>query len=623
LLSDALADQIAAGEVVERPGSVVKELIENSVDAGATRVELRLEEGGRKLMSVVDDGRGIPPGELELALTRHATSKLKRADQLVELLTLGFRGEALASIAAVARVTMRSRQEGASGGTELRSVPGEVREVRPCAMALGTQVRVEELFSALPARRKFLRSEATEVGHCVEAVLRTALVHPQVHFLVQHGGRQLLSLPKGNLSERVAQVLGRRGEGPYFEIEDEVDGVWVQAWLAPPEQASRQRGGLFVVVRRRVVSERSLQGIVAKCYGDLLEKGRHPVACLIVEPAHGSVDVNVHPQKSEVRFSEPQRVYGAVRHVLSRGVREAPWWRGPAEVDEGATGRDSFSAGRESGVASALDHWDESRPSLSAGRPFERKERPGNTRSGYRLGTRAVAGDYGEHKRSIRGEMQDLETRLGAQQAGPSRAWLSEEDAAPPAHAIEASGPSYLTCLRDGVALYVLDGELWAADLRRLRTFLLTRRLHAEFGGAGVQAQGLLPPLTVTLPRERVALIGTSRDRLLRVGVDAEAFGDDSVIVRAVPAALDGCTDVAGVEALLVRLTPWLRMQENADLKTRRVALDAVAGGEQAVDPEIAARYARRWLKQCLELEALEKLPGVRRWPAAALMRGR
>ena len=329
LLSPLAIDQIAAGEVVERPASVVKELVDNAIDAGSTRVDVELEDGGLTLIAVRDNGRGIHPDDLLLAVTRHATSKLRDPSELTDIGTLGFRGEALASVAAVARLDLRSRQPSAAVGTHLHVRPGEPPRMSPAGLPVGTQVEVHGLFANLPARRKFMRAEATEVGQCSEVLLRLAVVHPEVHVTLRHGKRELLNLPRGTLEQRVAQVLGRRVAGPLFYFEGEEDGTRVQVWLPTPEAAGRGRGGPYLVVRRRVVKERSLAQIVAQAYG----LGGEATACVFVEPPRASVDVNVHPQKSEVRFSDPQRVYAAVRRVLAAAMRAAPWG-GVAGVEE-------------------------------------------------------------------------------------------------------------------------------------------------------------------------------------------------------------------------------------------------------------------------------------------------
>lgn len=635
VMDAALADQIAAGEVVERPGSVVKELVDNAVDAGASRVDVRIEEGGKKLISVLDDGRGIVPGQLRLALTRHATSKVRRADELVELPTLGFRGEALASISAVARVHIRSRRTGADKGWELRVDPGQVAgageaDERPVGMAEGTEVRIEHLFSNVPARRKFLRSEATEVGHCVDAVLKTALVHPTVRFSLRHGARELLKFPAGTLADRVGQVLARRGQGPYLEVNEELEGVRVRGWFAHPSHASRQRGGAFVVVRRRVVKERSLANAVTQAYASTVPSGLHAVYCLWVEPAAGTVDVNVHPQKSEVRFSDPQRVYAAVRRVLSTAFAEAPWSVAAASpVDEGP------AVGSGSRVSDALSAWDDSARRTPVGKPFVAGGRGptsgASSTSRYRLGTRATQTDYAQQKFETRSQVAELRTRFEQARQGPQRD--ESDDSVSPASAQASSdaqpiGPSLLGVLEGPVALFEHEGALWAVDLRRLRGFLLLRRLQNELGGSGIVAQGLLPALTVTRPREEVALIARRNEDLRTLGMEVEAFGDDAVIVRAVPAAMTHCRDEASAAELLDQTIPWLRLREQQATAAERKESSASEGATAGLaalasvrGQAPAARFARRWLADAMALAPLESLPGVERWTVAQLMR--
>ncbi len=273
VLPPALADQIAAGEVVERPASVLKELVENALDAGARRIEIDLARGGLGGLTVLDDGRGIHPDDLPLAVTRHATSKIVQPEDLVEIGTLGFRGEALASLAAVATVRLRSRQAGMEVGRELVVLPGGEPRVDPVGMPLGTRVQVEGLFATVPARRKYLRAAATEAAACVEATLRLGLVEPTVALVLRNDGRVLVELPAEDGAARVARVLARRGYPAPVAIDGEEEGVAVRAFLVPPAGTRRGRGLVHVIVRRRVVAERSLARIVAAVLADHLPEG--------------------------------------------------------------------------------------------------------------------------------------------------------------------------------------------------------------------------------------------------------------------------------------------------------------------------------------------------------------
>ncbi|HLK89319.1 MAG TPA: DNA mismatch repair endonuclease MutL, partial [Polyangia bacterium] len=328
VLPAALADQIAAGEVVERPASVVKELVENAIDAGARRIDVEIEAGGRRLVRVVDDGCGMPPDEARLALRRHATSKIAAADDLWGLATFGFRGEALPSIAAVSRLTLATRTADAEAGVELTVEAGLETDARELGMPPGTQVTMRDLFFNTPARAKFLKAEATETANVSEALLRLGLAHPEVHLRLRVGGRVALDLPAHrDLAERVRAALARRGASALHEAAGDENGARVRAFLAGPEEVSTTARSTFLFVGGRFVRDRSLLHALALGYGPLLEKGRYPLAALFLDLPGREVDVNVHPQKLEVRFARAQEVYAAVRHVVGAAIAKAPWLR--------------------------------------------------------------------------------------------------------------------------------------------------------------------------------------------------------------------------------------------------------------------------------------------------------
>jgi DNA mismatch repair protein MutL len=586
-LDPALADQIAAGEVVERPASVVRELVDNAVDAGARRVEVELAAGGCARIVVTDDGHGIHREDLVLALTRHATSKVRRAVDLIEIATLGFRGEALASVAAVAEVRIRSRRVGAKVGQQLHSMPGRPGRVEAIGMAVGTRVEVLDLFGNVPARRKFLRAEATEVGHVAQTVLRIALVHPQVHFVVRTERRTLLDLVPTDGSGRVEQVLRRRGAGTLRHVVGEHDGVEVEAWLLEGDDAGRTAAATFVVVRRRVVRDKNLARLLAVACG--LPEGRHAVGCLRVDPAAGEVDVNVHPQKAEVRFSDPQRIYAAVRAVLGAPSEPAPSMLPP-------------TARAAAAMSDAVAQW-------------AARAEPASSRSAggapYRLRTEARGPSYAEHRRDVRAEAGLLQLRHAHAAA----------DAAPPVEVDGAidDGPAYLTCLPGPVGVFRAGDDLLAVDLTRLRAHLVYRHVRDDLGRGGATAQGLLSPAVVKVAAADVACVEAGREALAELGLVVEVFGDDAVMVRAVPAGLSGCIEQPDVADLVHRVLPWLRIRasKDTDLEGAVRAIAATSG------PDPAPRLARRWLRDLLRAgEDLAQIPGVTRWSAPALAGG-
>jgi DNA mismatch repair protein MutL len=636
VLPAALADQIAAGEVVERPASIVKELLDNAIDAGATRVEIELEQGGRESIRVIDDGRGIHGDDLVLALTRHATSKLRTPAQLIEIHTLGFRGEALASIAAVARVDLRSRMAGAVAGRRARALPGQLPTLEPIGMPFGTQVEVAQLFANVPARRKFLRSEATEIGHCIDAVIRVALVHPHVHVVVRHGARELLALPAADAATRVAQVLARAGaSGPLHAFAGERAGVQVQGFFAPPEQAQRQRVAGFVVVRRRVVRDRTLGQLLRQAYGDALAADLHPAAVLFVEPPPGSVDVNVHPQKSEVRFADAQQLFASVRELVAEGLADAAWWRRqavePSDAGEAAGAVAPAWASARPSTSAALSSWAPYAIPPERTRGSHAGEGGGGGGVGYRLGTRALGRDYASDKQQLRSEAEALRASLGERRGWPSRASLGEEprDDEPPRDEPEAApleqGPALIGQLPGPVALFEDRGTLVVVDLRRLRAHLVRTRLLRELAALPdrrIPAQGLLEPVVVRRRVDEHALLLRSRERLQALGVELEGFGEGAVVVRAVPALLRKVLDEDDVAGLIDRLLPWLRMHEHADAgpAASEVIVEAAASLAERRSVDTTPRLARAWLAEALREAPIDSIPGVRRWSASDLL---
>jgi DNA mismatch repair protein MutL len=321
VLDSALADQIAAGEVVERPASVVKELVENALDAGATNVQVEIDDEGVGRIEIRDDGAGMDADDAVLAVQRHATSKLRRFADLLELATLGFRGEALASIASVSKLELRTRTKDVDVGTCVRVEGGAAAEVRPIGCPVGTTVRVEDLFFNVPARRKFLKSQATENARVTQVLRRVGLANPGLRLRLVRDGRVALELlPASDLAHRLKQIFPK---DRFVTMDGEERGVRVRAWLGQAAAAQSGAGHLHLFVNRRPVQDAKIAKAIAYAYGDALPSGKYPSGVVFLELAPSSVDVNVHPQKAEVRFADEEVVMRAVDAVVSRAlVRE-------------------------------------------------------------------------------------------------------------------------------------------------------------------------------------------------------------------------------------------------------------------------------------------------------------
>ncbi len=486
-LPDGLVSQIAAGEVVERPASVVKELCENSIDAGAAHVQVELSAGGTRLVLVGDDGAGMEPEDARLSIERHATSKLADAAGLSAIATLGFRGEALAAIASVSRFTLTTRPPGALAATRVRVEGTGDPRVEEAGAPEGTRVEVADLFFATPARRKFLKRAATEAGHCVETVLRLALCHPEVGFALTSDGRRVVTTaPGAPLRERVALALGREVHDSLVELSGLSGRVQVTGYCAPPDQSRPNGRDVLIFVNGRAVRDRALAQAVFRAYASLLPPGRFPVAAILVALPLEEVDVNVHPQKLEVRFADPRAVFEAVSRTVAQALRPAPWLAKAAPPPPPPARREVRGAApvvREAGLADA--GW------LSPSFPMERSH---------------LGASPGAPPSEPRGYFSSL--RVLGQLAG-----------------------TYVVCEGGGGALVVLDQH--AAHER-----VLFERLREARRGKALSSQRLLLPAVVELSPRTAEALGARRDRLAEFGFEAEPFGGQSWSIAAVPALL-------------------------------------------------------------------------------------
>lgn len=358
VMTPLVASQIAAGEVVERPASIVKELIENSIDAGATRIEVELEQGGIELVRVTDDGSGIADSELGLAIMAHATSKIDTSEDLDHIATMGFRGEALASIASVSRITIRSRTAGQDHAAEIFAEGDAVRPVKPASGPRGTSVSVRNLFFNTPARRKFLRTPGTEQGRCMDVVRQIAMAHPGIAFVVKHDGRESMDVTGGvSPRERCLAILGEELASELIEIGDDAvgsSGVTLWGLIGKPSIARATASAQYIYVNGRIVRDRTLQHAVKEAYRGLIEPGRYPTAVLMLEMPPSVVDVNVHPSKAEVRFRDSSLVHQTVLRAVRNALRAHDL---TPSVDgkwgEGATGNGRGSGFNAGGIMPA------------------------------------------------------------------------------------------------------------------------------------------------------------------------------------------------------------------------------------------------------------------------------
>ena len=322
LLPDTIANQIAAGEVIQRPASVVKELLENAVDAGSTTIKLIIKDAGKTLIQVVDNGCGMSETDARMSFERHATSKIRAVEDLFELRTMGFRGEALASIASIAQVELRTRQRKNELGTRILIDGFQLKTQEPCQCIEGTNIAIKNLFFNVPARRNFLKTNTVEMRHIMDEFQRVALAHPDIFFSLQHNGSEVMHLPPTNLRQRIVNVLGQGSNKKLVPVREETDLVKLSGFVGKPDYAKKTRGDQYFFVNNRFIKSSSLNHAVVSAYEDLLPQNTYPLYVIFIDIDPARIDINVHPTKQEIKFDDDKMVYNylkvSVRHALGQ-----------------------------------------------------------------------------------------------------------------------------------------------------------------------------------------------------------------------------------------------------------------------------------------------------------------
>ncbi len=526
-----LVDQIAAGEVIERPSSVVKELLENSIDAGSSQIDVDLEDGGKRLIQVTDDGQGIVADQLPMALESHATSKLKDASDLHRILTLGFRGEALASIAAISTVELASRTGSDDVAHRIRGSEGSMEPLAPVAMRPGTRVSVKDLFSAVPARRRFLKASSAEVARCSASIKGAALAHPTVGFSLTHDGRTVLRYPADqSLPERIAEVLGSEVATRMIEVRSD-EGV--AGWVARPDLQRRNSDGIWTFLNGRPVRDKVMQHAVREGFKGFQIPGQYPMAVIGIEVEPDLVDVNVHPSKLEVRFRDREDVHRRIR----RAIRAALEAEGsvPELVLADVIAPDHVSD--EAPVVASLPR------DASAMEPAAEGDRviePGTS--------------YG-HQEPVAADQNLVSGSMRVFQVRNSFLILEEEDG------------------------------LRIIDQHALHEKILYEKILAA-REKGTLCQGLLVPEPVPLEPLQWSLFVEYRSALAELGLEAEEFGDGVALVRAVPQGFESRNPPELLREVLVRFEPIRSSGAAApDLRERLLQTMACKAAVKAGDP--------------------------------------
>jgi len=504
ILPETLSNKIAAGEVVERPASAVKELVENALDAGSTRIIIEVEQGGRSLIRVSDNGSGMGHDDALLAIERYATSKIHRDQDLFSIHTLGFRGEALPSIAAVSRFALVTREESAETGMEILVDGGKIKNVSEVGAPRGTMVTVKQLFFNTPARRKFLKTISTEMSHIADIVASIAMAHSQVLFRLSHNDKIVKDWPATSRPfDRVAEVLGSDLKKDLHPIEFSGDGIGVSGWIASPRVSRRSLRGVYIYVNGRFVRDRIIQHALFEGYAQRLVKGQYPAALVLISVPFDEVDVNVHPTKNEVRFARQRSVHDAVKSAVARTLREVdrPHWR-PVNFStdrrQSNAERVSETAREEFGIRNSEDVPRNSYPATRTPQPESRTPQP---------------------------EPHPAQPAPLTRQAP-----IWEEKRFADFRVIGQLHQTYILCESEE-GLILIDQH--AAHERILFEQLSSRSKQSRFN-----AQRLLVPETLEVGYREAEVLEKIMPDLGELGLEIEPFGGNTFVVKAVPGLL-------------------------------------------------------------------------------------
>jgi DNA mismatch repair protein MutL len=594
ILAENVANKIAAGEVVERPASVVKELLENAIDAGARSIRIEAESGGKRLIRVIDDGSGMNQDDALLAFERHATSKLRTADDLLSIATLGFRGEALPSIASISRLVLETRTAEEEQGTRVEFAGGKLLGVKPAGVPIGTSISVGDIFYCVPARRKFLKSETTELGHIASLVTHYALAHPECQFLLKTPTQEILNCaPVEKLGDRVYQIFGRQAldelmeipsqeapvrsaiTEPQLEADEQAATLRVTGFASRPEVQRSNRNGIYVFVNRRLVRDRLLLHAIGEAYRNITPPGVFPVVLLFLDLPYQEVDVNVHPAKIEVRFRHPQFVHDFTRDALRMALSTARPIPGFPAARAAAAGAVPGEARDFAGASTTMGSMGTTGPGSMRGYapPTDGRAFPGPPRAEIPMALASSPGVAETFELSGAPD-EPAPQRLQFGSDGATNFPFATQDAGSAATAIEPAGsapavlpgPDEILDLKplgqvSSSFIVAVNGEgLWIVDQHVAHErILFEQHLRARREGA-LGGQRMLAPLIVELNPRQLVTFEQIADELRANGFEAELMGARTVAIQAAPAGISS----ADAEKLLFEILDGIAREDQA-----------------------------------------------------------
>lgn len=538
LLPDNIANQIAAGEVIQRPSSAVKELLENAVDAGADQIRLIVRDAGKSLVQVIDNGKGMSVTDARMCFERHATSKISGIDDLFRIRTMGFRGEALASIAAVAQVEMRTRREEDTLGTCIEIENSLVKSQEPCACPKGTNISMKNLFFNVPARRNFLKSNASELRHIIDEFIHVALGFPEIQFSLNSNGEDVYHLPSGTLKQRVVQVLGNGYQAKLVGVSETTDYLRITGFVGKPETARKTRGEQFLFVNQRFIRSAYLNHAVTGAYQDMIPEQSHPSYVLFLELDPSRLDINVHPTKQEIKFEDEKIVYAftqaAVKHALARfSVTPSLDF----DLDPGIQRLEAVSKPFTSDAKEAAEG--------------------GNLFQTFTRRHEAHKVEYSGRSQPWREFLEPPQSKTGLP-AMPSHAPMENAAKSEPQEDREGAGarlriPEGREPYQSMNSYVIFDSEsgLVMVHQQLAHERVLYERLSEAMQGKSMATQQSLFPVTVSLGPQDAALMAELEEDLGMLGFDIEPFGGNSFLVRGTPSGFGEGTDAGDLEDLL------------------------------------------------------------------------
>jgi len=615
----SLVNKIAAGEVIERPASVVKEMLENSIDAGSDLIEVMVSGGGIDLLRISDNGCGIEPEQLELALAPHATSKLADSEDLFDVRTLGFRGEALASIAEISHMTLRSRVASSDGGYELRAQGSDREPIKPCAMNVGTTIEVRHLFFNTPVRRKFMKTPSTEMGHVVEAFTRIALAFPNVHMKLSSNDRVQYDLPPTNRwSERIRAFFGDEIADALISVEHEDEKVKVRGYVADPSVSRSNNRMQYLFLNGRYIRDRALQHALSEAYRGLLMVGRLPICFLQMQIDPKTVDVNVHPTKVEVRFEDSGAIYSRLLHTIrhrfltSNLVAKAPQAADPNSPGNLQQGQNLAPRTPEAESNTSLMDWARSQQNVPAFQPFPNSGfspdvyRSGNPFPGgsFPGGSPANSPNSAQATTSFEDRLPEgtaaslpIESPATGVSMGSSTRALNRAEGS---HEWVGSTPAVGFQIHNRYLITQDDAGMVIIDQHALHERILFEQIKTKVLSRSLDRQRMLMPATVQLTSSEAAMAIESKAMLAEIGFEIESFGGDTVLLSAYPSILSKRAPEEMLRTVLEALMSGgkkVNAQDVLDeLMNMMACKAAIKAGDRLSDPEISALLEQRHL---------------------------